>query len=62
MITAGQHAGEVAPVASIEVTRSHKANLIHLKSGETTISTIKPYAFPIGDKKNMPKVEVTSIV
>ncbi len=62
MITAGQHAGEVAPVATIEVTRSHKANLIHLKSGETIFSTIKPYAFPIGDKKNMPKVEVTTVV
>ncbi len=61
-ITGGQHAGEIAPIASIEVTRSHKANLVHLQSGEKSFTTIKPYAFPIGDRKNLPKHEVTSIV
>lgn len=62
LITAGQHAGEVAPVASVEVTRSHKPNLVHLKEGEAGFTTIKRYAFPIGDKKNLPKLEVTSVV
>ncbi len=61
-VTGGQHAGEVAPIATIEVTRSHKANLVHLKDGEKTFTTIKPYAFPIGDRKNLPKFEVKSIV
>ncbi len=62
MVTGGQHAAEIAPVANIEVTRSHKANLVHLKSGDSTFTTIKAYAFPIGDKKNLPKLEVTTIV
>ncbi len=62
LVTAGQHAGEMAPIASIEVTRSHKPNLVHLGKGDDTFTTIKPYAFPIGDKQNMPKVEVTRIV
>jgi len=53
-ITDGRHAGEVAPVKAIEVTRSHKPNLIHLKSGDVAFTTIKPYAFPIGDKSNLP--------
>lgn len=61
-IVAGRHAGTVAPVKSIEVTRSHKPNLVHLTGvGTETFSTIKPYAFPIGDKANMP-VEVKPIV
>ncbi|MES2153884.1 MAG: 30S ribosomal protein S4e [bacterium] len=53
-ITSGRHAGEVAPVKAIEVTRSHKPNLIHLAVGDVAFTTIKPYAFPIGDKSNMP--------
>ncbi len=62
MVTGGQHAGEIAPIASIEVTRSHKANLVHLKEGDHTFTTVKHYAFPVGDKKNLPKLEVTTIV
>ena len=61
-ITSGRHAGEVAPVKSIEVTRSHKPNLVHLTSGEEAFTTIKPYAFPIGDKANIPTREVKTIV
>lgn len=61
-VTGGRHAGEVAPVKSIEVTRSHKANLIHLTSGDVAFTTVKPYAFPIGDAANLPKAEVKSIV
>jgi len=57
-ITSGRHAGEVAPVKSIEVTRSHKPNLIHLTAAEgAAFTTIKPYAFPIGDKSNLPSGE-----
>jgi small subunit ribosomal protein S4e len=62
LITDGRHAGEVAPVKAIEVTRSHKPNLIHLTVGEDSFTTIKPYAFPIGDQSNLPKAEVKSIV
>ena len=61
-ITGGQHAGEIAPVGGIEVTRSHKPNLVHLTAGERTFATIKSYAFPIGDRKNLPKAEVKRIV
>lgn len=62
LVVGGQHAGEVAPVASIETTRSHKANLVHLQEGsEGTFTTIKPYVFPIGDKDALPKVEVTTV-
>jgi small subunit ribosomal protein S4e len=62
LITDGRHAGEVAPVKSIEVTRSNKANLIHLAVGEESFTTIKPYAFPLGDAGNLPKAEVKAIV
>lgn len=61
LITDGRHAGEVAPVKAIEVTRSHKPNLIHLTVGEESFTTIKPYAFPIGDASNLPKPEVKAI-
>src|ERR1051325_434685 len=55
LITDGTHAGEVAPVKSIEVTRSHKPNLIHLTVDGHAFATIKPYAFPIGDASALPK-------
>lgn len=61
-ITGGQHAGEIAPIEKMEVTRSHKPNLVHLKDGERAFTTIKPYAFPIGERKNLPKHEVTTVV
>jgi small subunit ribosomal protein S4e len=59
LVTGGRHAGEIAPVANIEVTRSHKPNLVHLKDGDNAFTTVKHYAFPIGDKTNVPKVEVS---
>lgn len=62
LITDGRHAGEVAPVKTIEVTRSHKPNLIHLTVGDVAFTTIKGYAFPIGDASNLPKSEVKTIV
>ncbi len=62
LVTGGRHAGEVAPIATLETTRSHKANLVHLKDGEVTFTTVKPYAFPIGDKDALPKVEVSTVV
>lgn len=61
-ITGGRHAGEIAPVQSIEVTMSHKPNLVLLKGKENSFTTIKPYAFPIGDRQNLPKHEVTTVV
>ena len=54
LITDGRHAGEVAPVKAIEVTRSHKPNLIHLTAADASFTTVKHYAFPIGDKSNLP--------
>ena len=62
LITDGRHAGEVAPVKAVEVTRSHKPNLIHLTVGSEAFTTIKSYAFPIGDAANLPKAEVKAIV
>lgn len=59
LVTGGRHAGEMAPIANIEVTRSHKPNLVHLKDGDNAFTTVKHYAFPIGDKNNVPKVEVS---
>jgi len=53
-VTGGQHAGAVAPVKAIEVKRSIAANLVHLSAGEATFTTVKPYAFPIGDRANLP--------
>jgi len=57
MVVAGRHAGEIAPVSRIEVTRSHKPNLIHLGGKEGAFATIKPYAFPIGERANIPEVK-----
>ncbi len=57
-ITSGRHVGEVAPVKAIEVTRSHKPNLVHLQGDDATFTTIKPYAFPIGERSNLPTPEV----
>ncbi|MEA3202824.1 MAG: small subunit ribosomal protein S4e [Thermoplasmata archaeon] len=58
----GRHAGEVAPVKTIEATRSNKDNLVHLARGAETFTTIKPYAFPIGDKANLPTPEDKSVL
>jgi small subunit ribosomal protein S4e len=48
MITGGSHAGELATVEEIEVTRNPKGNLAHLTKGEEEISTIADYVFVIG--------------
>lgn len=61
LVTGGRHAGEVAPVKDIEVTRSHKANLVHLGKGDETFTTVKPYVFPFGDRAHLPTVEVKTI-
>ncbi len=61
LVTGGQHAGEVAPIKNVEVTRSHKPNLVHLAIGSDTFTTIKPYAFPI-ERKALPLEEVRSVV
>ncbi len=59
LVTGGRHAGEIAPIGTIEVTRSHKQNLVHLKDGETSFTTVKKYAFPLGgDKKVIEAAEV----
>lgn len=59
LVTGGRHAGEIAPIGTIEVTRSHKQNLVHLKDGDNTFTTVKKYAFPLGgDKKAIEAVEV----
>jgi small subunit ribosomal protein S4e len=62
LITGGQHAGEIAPIKEIETTRSQKANLVHLTRGEEGFTTVKPYAFPIGEMGNLPKQEVKRVV
>lgn len=56
LVVDGRHAGEIAPVARIEATRSHKPNLVHLGGKEGSFTTIKPYAFPIGERANVPEV------
>jgi small subunit ribosomal protein S4e len=61
-IVDGRHAGEVAPIKAIEVTRSNKDNLVHLSRGAETFTTIKPYAFPIGDRSNLPQTEDKSVL
>lgn len=59
LVTGGRHAGEIAPIGSVEVTRSHKQNLVHLKDGDNTFTTVKKYAFPLGgDKKVIEAAEV----
>lgn len=48
MVTGGSHAGQLATVQSVEVTRSPKPNLVHLLQGEEAFTTVKPYAFVVG--------------
>jgi small subunit ribosomal protein S4e len=74
LVTGGRHAGQIAPIKSIETTRSHKANLVHLTGGKSdgepgpdgdasAFTTVKHYAFPLGaDKKVIQAAEVKVIV
>jgi small subunit ribosomal protein S4e len=51
VITGGKHIGELASVASVEVTRNPKPNLVAMKAGDREFSTIKPYVFVVGKDK-----------
>ncbi len=62
LVTGGRHAGEIAPIGSLEVTRSHKQNLVHLKDGEGTFTTIKAYAFPLGGDKEVIQAAEVKVV
>ncbi len=52
MITGGKHAGQIAEIEEVIITRSPLPNIVKLKG----FSTIKPYVFPIGKEK--PLVEL----
>lgn len=52
MIIGGKHAGEIAPVKSVEITISPKPNLVHFEK----FSTIKDYVFVVGT--NVPVISV----
>jgi len=57
LIIGGSHAGEIAEIDEIVVTKSPMPNIVKLKG----FSTIKPYVFPIGKDKplvELPKVEI----
>ena len=45
ILTGGQHAGELAHVARVELTRNPRANVVHFSEG---FSTIVDYVFVIG--------------
>lgn len=44
MIIGGKHTGEIAPIKSLEITRSPKPNIVHFEK----FSTIKDYVFVVG--------------
>lgn len=44
MVIGGTHAGEIAPIKSLEITYSPKPNLVHFEK----FSTIKDYVFIVG--------------
>ena len=57
LITGGMHAGEIAEIDEVIITRSPMPNIVKLKE----FSTIKPYVFPIGKDKpivELPKVDI----
>ena len=57
MIIGGKHAGDIAEIEEIEITRNPKPNVVKLKG----FSTIKPYVFPVGKEKpviELPRVNI----
>jgi small subunit ribosomal protein S4e len=62
MVTGGSHAGELATVEEIEVTRNPKGNLAHLTKGEEEITTIASYVFVIGADEPAVTVPEVSVV
>lgn len=48
MVTGGAHAGELATVEEIEVTRNPKGNLAHLSKGDEDVHTLETYVFVVG--------------
>lgn len=60
-ITGGAHVGEFAKVEDVEVIRSPRPNLVSLKAGETSFSTVKPFVFVVGkDKPEISAPEVSA--
>src|SRR5438552_1970274 len=58
-ITGGAHVGEFAKVEGVEVVRSPRPNLVHLKSGEAPFSTVKDYVFIVG--KDRPEIAIPEV-
>ena len=57
MIIGGKHAGEIAKIEEIVVTRSPLPNIVKLEN----ITTIKPYVFPIGKEEPLIRLPEVSI-
>ena len=55
MVIGGKHAGEIAEIEEVEITKNPKPNVVKLKG----FSTIKMYVFPIGKEK--PVVEPSKV-
>jgi small subunit ribosomal protein S4e len=58
MIIGGKHAGEIATIESIEITKNPKPNIVHLEN----FTTIKEYVFPVGREKAEIEVPKMSII
>ncbi len=61
LVIGGSHAGKLATIKNVVVTRNPKENIVNMQAGEKAFSTIKPYVFRIGKDKPeivMPEVNI----
>ena len=61
LVVAGAHAGQIAPIKSVEVKKGPYPNWVVLEGPGGEFRTIKDYVFPVGEKKadvKLPEVVV----
>lgn len=59
LLTGGNHIGQFATVGSEEQIRSPSPNLVNVKAGSESFSTIKPYVFVVG--KGKPEIALPEV-
>lgn len=57
MVTNGKHAGEIATITTVNITRSSRPNVVKLEG----FSTIEPYVFVVGMEKALVTVPEVSV-
>ncbi len=62
LIIGGSHAGELATVDGVDVSRNPQENLVHLTKGDEELTTVKSYVFVVGEDQPVITVPEVSIV